>query len=90
MIDWLVNILFWWAPLREAIFAEVHMYDQIKSVLDDPESMEDGSKHWLDFDGWRGWSYDKNNRVYYFNDIPEEDMLESFKQLGILEGDIDG
>ena len=74
MIDWLVNKIFWWTPLREAIFAEVHMYDHIEEVLKDPTP---GSAYWNDGDGWRSWTYSAGRKKYYFNDIPEEELINA-------------
>jgi hypothetical protein len=85
MIDWLVNRIFWWAPLRDAIFDEVHMYDRLNHIMADPEAMEIGSSFIPDFDGWRSWSYNKDKGRYYFNDIPEEDMMSAIERLEDME-----
>lgn len=76
MIDWLVNKLFWYTPLRKAIFAEVHMYDQLEEILKDPTP---GSGFWNDGDGWRSWTYSKGRNKYYFNDIPESDLGDAIR-----------
>lgn len=76
MIDWLVNTIFKWGSLRRAIFAEVHMYDEVSERLKDTTP---GSMFWHDGDGWRSWTYSAERNKYYFNDIPEEDMLNAFK-----------
>jgi len=83
MIDWLVNKLFWWTRLRNAIFAEVHMYDQLDQIMSDPESMKIGSSFYPDVDGWRGWSI--TNNTYYFNDIPEDTVIDAFNELNLME-----
>jgi hypothetical protein len=85
MIDWLVNKLFWWTPLRNSIIQEVHMYDYIKSIMDDPESMETGSLYFPGIDGWRSWSHDKQAGIYYFNDVPEENMMAAISALTDME-----
>jgi len=85
MIDWLINRIFWWAPLRDAIFDEVHMYDRLRHILADPEAMEIGSSFIPDFDGWRSWSHNKDKSRYYFNDIPEEDMMAAIERLEDME-----
>jgi len=83
MIDWLVNKLFWWTPLRNALISEVHMYDMIKDRLEDNTP---GSEFWNDGDGWRSWTYSSERNKYYFNDIPEENlgeaMIYSFESVG--------
>ena len=76
MIEWLVNKLFWWAPLRNAIFAEVHFYDKLEEAINDPTP---GSGFWNDGDGWRSWTYSLERNKYYFNDIPESDLGEAMR-----------
>ena len=83
MVDWLVRKLFWWTSFREAVFAEVHMYDQLDEIMSDPESMNIGSSFYPDVDGWRGWSI--NNNTYYFNDIPEDTVIDAFNELNLME-----
>jgi hypothetical protein len=79
MIDWLVNRIFSWKPLYEAVTAEVHMYDQIKEILDDEEGMKIGSSFWNDGDGWRSWTHSTERNKYYFNDIPVESIGEAIE-----------
>jgi hypothetical protein len=74
MIDWLVNRIFSWKPLYEAVTAEVHMYDMIKESLKDSIP---GSAFWDDVDGWRSWTYSKERNKYYFNDIPEKHLSDA-------------
>jgi len=85
MIDWLVGILFKWTGLRKALFSEVHMYDRLNHIMSDPEAMEIGSSFIPDFDGWRSWSHNKDKGRYYFNDIPEEDMMAAIERLEEME-----
>ena len=85
MIDRLVGILFKWAGLRKALFSEVHMYDRLNHIMADPEAMEIGSSFIPDFDGWRSWSHNKDKSIYYFNDIPEEDMMAAIERLEDME-----
>ncbi len=73
MIDWLINKLFWWAPVREAIFAEVNLYNSITRTINDPESMKIVSSFWDEEDGWRGWKV-KDDGSYYFHDVPEKTL----------------
>ena len=76
MIEWLVNKLFWWTKLRNAIFDEVHMYDEIAKRIkeNDPDK---NSCHWNDGDGWRYRSFDEDNNRFIFNDIPHESVGDS-------------
>jgi hypothetical protein len=69
MIDWLVNRLFWWTPLRNALFAEVHMYDQLDGIMSDPDRMKTGSVMWFEDGLWKGWVFNRDLNRYIFNDI---------------------
>jgi hypothetical protein len=72
MIDWLVNKLFWWAPLRNAIFAEVHMYDELDRVINEPTD----NLSWEEGGLWYGYTYDSNAGRYYFDDIGHESLID--------------
>ena len=85
MIDRLVGILFKWTGLRKALFSEVHMYDRLDHIMSDPEAMEIASSFIPDFDGWRSWSHNKDKSRYYFNDIPEENMMAAIEKLEDME-----
>jgi len=76
MIDWLVNRLFWWEPLRRAIFAEVHFYDQIDAVLNEPTD----NVSWEEGGLWYGYTYDSNARRYYFDDIGHESLIDLWEK----------
>ena len=88
MIDWLVNRLFWWTPLRNAIFTEVHMYDQLDKIIKDGNP---GSAYWNDGDGWRSWTYSEKFNKYYFNDIPEDELVNAitYSYQSLPEFDVD-
>jgi len=79
MIDWLVNRLFWWTPLRTALLAEATFYNSMTTLLNDPESMKTATAYWNEGDGWRGWTIEDDK--YYFNDVPEYDMLSAWEAL---------
>jgi hypothetical protein len=81
MIDWLVRIIFSWRPLYEAVTNEVHMYDSIGRSIDSGT----GAVFWQDQDGWRGWSYNEERNKYYFNDIPELDLIFSIQAVEEME-----
>lgn len=85
MIDWLVNALFKWDSLRIALFSEVHMYDELDKIINDPEAMKIGATFWPDSDGWRGWSYNESKDKYYFNDIPEDGTMEAWQELDRMQ-----
>ena len=75
MIDWLVRKLFWWTALRKAIFDEVHLYDHLDTIINDPEGMKIASSSWMEGDTWYGWSYDSNAKRYYFDDIGNKSLI---------------
>jgi len=76
MMDKLVNSLFRWKRLREAIFDEVELYNEINKRLADNTP---GSAYWNDGDGWRSWTYKKERNKYYFNDVPEEHLGDAIR-----------
>jgi hypothetical protein len=82
MIDWLVNRIFSWNSLRDAVTYEVHFYDQILEAINDPIP---GSLFWNDGDGWRSWSYDLDSKKYYFNDIPEQTSIDALNELRLMD-----
>jgi len=75
MIDWLVHKLFWWTALRKAIFDEVHLYDHLDTIINNPEGMEIASSSWMEGDMWYGWNYDSNAKRYYFDDIGNKSLI---------------
>ena len=79
MIDWLVKQIFKINPLRNALFQEVNMYNSLTRIMKDPEAMKTASAFWDEGDGWRGWTVEGNR--YYFNDIPEHDLLAVMESL---------
>jgi hypothetical protein len=85
MIEWLANRIFGWTRLREHIFQEVHFYDYLDNILNDPEAMQIGSSFYPDSDGFRGWSQDPDTGKYYFNDVPEDSVIDAMLQLEKME-----
>ena len=79
MINWLVKQIFKINPLRNALFQEVNMYNSLTRIMKDPEAMKTASAFWDEGDGWRGWTVEGNR--YYFNDIPEHDLLAVMESL---------
>ena len=75
MIDWLVNKLFWWAPLRNAIFNEVHFYDEIDKSIKEHEDMGPTNLTWAEGDTWYGWTYSPEKNRYYFDDIGNVSLM---------------
>jgi hypothetical protein len=87
MIDWLVNKIFWWEPLRKAIFEEVRMYDHLDSVMNDPEAMRTGSLCWMEGDMWYGWTYSPEKNRYYFDDIGNKSLIGLWEDQWLREAD---
>lgn len=83
-METLVNWLFKWSRLREAIFAEVNFYNSLNRLMKDPESKKVASAFWDEGDGWRGWTIEDNK--YYFSDIPERDLLACMLELEEMHG----
>jgi len=73
----LVDLLFKWSKLRDAIFNEVDWQNSITRTLNDPESMKIASAMWCEEDGWRGWDI-KDDGSYYFHDVPEKNIGDIF------------
>jgi len=75
MIDWLVNKIFRWDSLRNAIFSEVHMYDEIHKQMKEYKEEEPTNLTWSEGDTWYGWTYNSNAKRYYFDDIGNESLM---------------
>jgi hypothetical protein len=87
MIDWLVNLIFRFTPLRKAVFDEVHMYDHLYAIVNDPEGMEIASSTWMEGDMWYGWRYDSNAKRYYFDDIGDKSLISLLDSQFLREQD---
>jgi hypothetical protein len=81
MIDWLVHKLFWWASLREAIFAEVHLYDEIKAAIDEPTN----NLTWEEGGLWYGYLLNEMHNIYLFDDVGHETMTELWDSLWVRD-----
>jgi hypothetical protein len=77
MIDWLVQKLFWWTPLRQAIFAEVHMYDALIDAMNEPRT----NSSWNEGGLWYGYTYNKMHSMYLFDNTGHEDMSDLWDYL---------
>jgi len=80
MIDWLVNKLFWWTPLRKAIFDEVRLYQSIDRSMWEYENSSPTNLTWSEGDRWYGWTYSPEKKRYYFDNIGNESLT------GLWEG----
>jgi hypothetical protein len=61
------------------------MYDKLSRIINDSDSMKTGSLCYPDTDGWRAWSYDPDKKRYYFNDVPEINLMDAFSALEEME-----
>ena len=77
MIDKLVNMIFRWDRLRDAVFAEVHMYDQIYRSLQEPTT----NLSWNEGGLWYGYTYNEMHKTYLFDDIGHESLGDLWDSL---------
>lgn len=77
MIEWLVGQLFRWTSLREAIFAEVHLYDNISAAMNEPKT----NLSWKEDDKWYGYTYNEMHKIYLFDDIGHESLSDLWDYL---------
>jgi len=89
MIDWLVNKIFGWDTLKNAVFDEVHMYNHLDSIMKDPDGMETASLSWMEGEIWYGWTYNKNKARYYFDDIGNKSLIGLWEDQWLKEADED-
>jgi len=85
MINWIVDQLFKWDSLRNAIFTEVDFYNSMTLTLQDPEAIKTATSLWNEGDGWRGWTI-KENGNYSFHDIPEKSLGDILEVLNERDG----
>ena len=62
MIDWLVNRIFRWDPLRKAIFDEVGLYQSVDKAMWEYEKEGPTNLTWSEGDTWYGWTYNKGKK----------------------------
>jgi hypothetical protein len=87
MIDWLVNRIFRFTSLREAVFEEVHMYDHLDSIINSSDGMDIASSSWMEGDMWYGWNYDSNAKRYYFDDIGNKSLIGLWEDQWLSKAD---
>jgi hypothetical protein len=77
MIELLARLIFSWAPLRQAMFEEVHLYDSIDAALQEPTN----NLSWNEGGLWYGYTYNEQHRTYLFDDIGHEDLSSLWDSL---------
>lgn len=75
MIEWLVNRIFRWDPLRKAVFDEVRLYQSVTRSMWEYEKEGPTNLTWAEGDRWYGWTYSSNAKRYYFDDIGNESLM---------------
>jgi hypothetical protein len=75
MINWLVNRIFRWDPLRKAVFDEVRLYQSITKSMWEHEKEGPTNLTWSEGDTWYGWTYSKSKKRYYFDDIGNVSLM---------------
>ncbi len=77
MIEILARLIFSWAPLRQAMFDEVHMYDAIDEAINEPTT----NLTWNEGGLWYGYTYNEQHRTFLFDDTGHEDMADLWDSL---------
>ncbi len=77
MIELLARLIFSWAPLRQAMFEEVHFYDSIDAAMQEPTT----NLSWEEGGLWYGYTYNEMHRTYLFDDIGHEDLASLWDSL---------
>ena len=83
MIDRVVNWLFKWDRLRDALFAEVHFYDQIEAAMDEPTT----NLTWEEGGLWYGYTWNEMHNIYLFDDTGHDSMTDLWDDLWRRDSD---
>ena len=75
MIEWLVNRIFRWDPLRKAVFDEVRLYQSVDRSMWEYEKQGPTNLTWAEGDRWYGWTYNPQLKRYFFDDIGNESLM---------------
>lgn len=75
MIEWLVNRIFRWDPLRKAVFDEVRLYQSVTRSMWEYEHEKPSNLTWSEGDRWYGWTYNSQLKRYFFDDIGNESLM---------------
>jgi hypothetical protein len=78
IIEWLVNRIFWWERLRQAVTLEVHYYDDLEKAMNEPTN----NLSWREDDGlWYGYTYNEMHKTYLFDVVGEESLADLWDNL---------
>jgi len=75
LVDWLVNRIFRWDGLRNAVFDELMLYQSVTKAMTQRDSDNPMNLVWLEGNTWYGWTYNKSKKRYYFDDIGNESLM---------------
>ena len=75
MLEFLVNRIFRWDSLRNAIFDEVNLYQSITRRMWEYENESPTNLSWSEGDRWYGWTYNPALKRYFFDDIGNESLM---------------
>lgn len=75
LVEWLVNRIFRWDALRNAVFDEVMLYQSVTKAMVENEKESPTNLTWSEGDRWYGWTYNKSKKRYYFDDIGNESLM---------------
>ena len=73
--------------LREAIQAVVRDNDQILRSLKEYEEEGPTNLTWSEGDRWYGWTYNKDKKRFYFDDIGNESLMGLWEDQWLREAD---
>ena len=87
MIEWLARRIFSWTSLREYIVDEVHLYDHLDTIVNDPEGMKIASCSWMEGDTWYGWTHNESSNKYYFDDVGNKSLIGLWEDQWLSKAD---
>lgn len=87
MINWLVNRIFRWDHLRDAVFDELMLYQSITKAMTQRDRENPLNLTWSEGDRWYGWTYNRSKNRYYFNDIGNESLMGLWEDQWLQEAD---
>ena len=87
MIEWLVNRIFRWDPLRKAVFDEVRLYQSVDRSIWEHEKNGPTNLTWSEENRWYGWTYNPQLKRYYFDDIGNESLMGLWEDQWLKEAD---
>ena len=87
MIDWLVNRIFRYTSLRQAVFNEVNLYQSIDRSILEHSKYGPTNLTWAEGDTWYGWTYNEAKKRYYFDDIGNKSLMGLWEDQWLREAD---